>query len=53
MEVFYVPRVWQWFSILCGQADAPKAVDLGHREGSPPTGGELVGTLPSELLLEH
>jgi hypothetical protein len=32
-EVFYVPEVRQWFSILYSQADASGAVDLGYRKG--------------------
>jgi hypothetical protein len=53
MEVLYVPRVRQWFSILRSQADASKAVDLCHPEGTLPTGGEFVGTLPREHRPEH
>jgi hypothetical protein len=53
MEVFYVPRVRQWFSILHSQVDASGAVDLGYHKGSLPTGGELVGTLPCEHPLKH
>jgi hypothetical protein len=53
MEVLYVSRVRQWFSILHSQADASGAIDLGHLEGSLPAGGEFVGTLPSEHPPEH
>jgi hypothetical protein len=52
-EVFYVPRVRQWFPILHSQADASTAADLGHLKRSLPPGGELVGSLPSEHPLEH
>jgi hypothetical protein len=52
-EVLYIPRVRQWFSILPSQSDASMAVDLDHLEGTLPTGGEFVGTLPRELPLEH
>jgi hypothetical protein len=51
--VLYVPRVRQWFSILRSQADTSGTADLEHPEGSLPAGGEFVGTLPSEHLLEH
>jgi hypothetical protein len=53
MEVFYVPRVWQWISILRSQADASRATDLGYPEGALPARGELVGTLLSEHPLKH
>jgi hypothetical protein len=53
MEVFYVPRVCQWFSILRSQVDTSRAVDLGHLKGSLLAGGELVGTPLSEDLPEH
>jgi hypothetical protein len=47
-EVFYVPRVRQWFSIIRSQADASGVAGLGYPEGSLPTEGKLVGTLSSE-----
>jgi hypothetical protein len=53
MEVLYVPKIWQWFSILRSQVDISRAVDLGYLKGALPAGGELVGTLPSEHPLEH
>jgi hypothetical protein len=52
-EVFYVPRVWQWFSILRSQANATRVADLDHPEGSLIAGGELVGTVLSEHPLEQ
>jgi hypothetical protein len=52
-EVLSVPRVQQWFSILCRQAGASRVVDLGHPKGTLPTGGEFVGTLPREHPPEH
>jgi hypothetical protein len=53
MEVFYIPRVRQWFSILHSQADGSRATDLGYPEGTLPTGGEFVGTLPREHPPDH
>jgi hypothetical protein len=53
MEVIYVPGVWQWLSILRSPADASRAVDMGHPEGTLPTEGEFVGTLPREHPLKH
>jgi hypothetical protein len=53
MEVLYVLRVRQWFSILRSQVDVSKAVDLCHPEGTLPTGGEFVATLPREHRPEH
>jgi hypothetical protein len=34
MDVLYVPRVRQWFSILRSEADVSRAADLGHPEGT-------------------
>jgi hypothetical protein len=53
MEVIYVPGVWQWLSILRSPADASRAVDMGHPEGTLPTEGEFVGTLLREHPLKH
>jgi hypothetical protein len=52
-EVFYVPTIRQWFSILRSYVDASRVAYLGHLEGCLLVGGELVGTLPSEHPLEH
>jgi hypothetical protein len=53
MEVLYLPRIWQWFSILHSQADASRATDLSYLEGAIPTGGELVGTILGKHSPEH
>jgi hypothetical protein len=45
MEVFYVPRAWHWFSILCSQANASRSAYLGYPEGTFPTGGKLIHAL--------
>jgi hypothetical protein len=34
IEVFYVPWIRQWFSILCSQADTSRVADLAHSEGA-------------------
>jgi hypothetical protein len=52
-KVFYVPRVWQWLSILDSQADTSRVVDLGYPEGTLLAGGELVGTLLGKHTPEH
>jgi hypothetical protein len=52
-DVLHVLRVRQWFSILRSQANASRAVALGHLEGTLPTGEEFVGTLRREHPLEH
>jgi hypothetical protein len=33
-EVLYVPRIWQWFSILYSQSDTSRVIDLGYPEGA-------------------
>jgi hypothetical protein len=53
MEVHYVPKIWQWFSIICSQVDASKVADMSYLEGALPAGGELVRTHPSKHALEH
>jgi hypothetical protein len=53
MDVLYVPRAWHWFSILCSQADAPRAAYSGYPKGTFPAGGKLVHALPVKDPPEH
>jgi hypothetical protein len=41
-EVLSVPRVRQWFSILCRHAGASRVVDLGHPKGTSQPGESLL-----------
>jgi hypothetical protein len=42
MEVFYVPWIRQWCSILRSQVDASRPANLCHPKRTLPVGGELV-----------
>jgi hypothetical protein len=41
-EVFYVPWIWHWCSILLRQADASRLANLCHPKRTLPVGGEIV-----------
>jgi hypothetical protein len=51
--VLYVLWICQWCSILHSQANAFGAADLGHSEGTFPTGGELVHSLTGKNAPKH
>jgi hypothetical protein len=54
MEGLYVPRIWDWCSILRSQtdADASRAANMCHMEGTLAAGGELVCTFTGEYASE-
>jgi hypothetical protein len=53
MQVLYVPKILQWCSILCSQADVSGATDLCHSKGTHPTRGELVHSFTGKNASEH
>jgi hypothetical protein len=52
MEGLYVPRIWDWCSILRSQTDASRAANMCHMEGTLAAGGELVCTFTGEYASE-
>jgi hypothetical protein len=54
-EVFYVPWIWQWCSILLCQANVSRMANLSHLEMTLPAGGggELVQAFTGKYAPKH
>jgi hypothetical protein len=53
MEVFYIPWIRQWYSILRSEADASRTADPCYPEGTLPAGGKFVCAFTGEYAPEH